>query len=93
MSEVDLHPHLKARMSQRGITEEEIDRVLKEGWEATDAKPGTLGKRFVFLYNRTWEGKSFKEKEVTIYYKLVNDTVVVLTAKARYGEGFSKEGE
>lgn len=52
ISEADLHPHLKARMSQRGITIEEIERVLNEGWEATDAKPGTLGKVFVFLYNR-----------------------------------------
>jgi len=51
ISEADLHPHLKARMSQRGITIEEIERVLNEGWEATDAKPGTLGKVFVFLYN------------------------------------------
>ena len=41
ISEADLHPHLKARMSQRGITIEEIERVLNEGWEATDAKPGT----------------------------------------------------
>jgi len=88
ISEADLHPHLKARMSQRGITIEEIERVLNEGWEATDAKPGTLGKVFVFLYNRTWEGKLFEEKEVSVYYRLVNNRVSLLTVKARYGKGF-----
>ncbi len=75
-------------MSQRGITIEEIERVLNEGWDATDAKPGTLGKVFVFLYNRIWEGKLFEEKEVSVYYKLVNNRVSLLTAKARYGKGF-----
>lgn len=88
ISEADLHPHLKARMSQRGITIEEIERVLNEGWEATDAKPGTLGKVFVFLYNRIWEGKLFEEKEVSVYYRLVNNRVSLLTVKARYGKGF-----
>ncbi len=78
---------------QRGIVTEEIERVLNEGWEATDAKAGTLGKVFVFLYNRMWEGELFEEKEVSVYYKLVNDTMILLTVKARYGKGFLKEGE
>ncbi len=88
ISEEDLHPHLKARMSQRGITIQEIEKVLNEGREATDAKPGTLGKVFVFLYNGIWEGKLFDEKEVSVYYKSVNNRVMVLTVKARYGRGF-----
>jgi hypothetical protein len=29
-------------MQQRGITRQEIERTLNEGWEATDAKPGTF---------------------------------------------------
>ena len=41
ITQVDLHPHLRARMHQRGITWEEIEQTLNEGWEATDAKPGT----------------------------------------------------
>jgi len=88
LSEKDLHSHLKARMSQRGVTIQEIERVLNEGQEATDAKPGTLGKVFVFLYNGMWEGKLFEEKEVSVYYKLVNDRMMLLTVKARYGKGF-----
>lgn len=90
--DTDLHPHLKARMLQRGITKEEIETVLNNGWDATDTKPGTIGKVFVFQYNEMWEGKFFEEKEVSVYYKMVNDTMMLLTVKARYGKGFLKEG-
>jgi len=85
-----LHPHLRARMMQRGITKEEIEHTLNEGWEALDAKPGTSGKVFVFPYQAEWEGQFFEEKEVTVYYKMIENTAVLLTAKARYGKGFPK---
>ena len=52
------------------------------------SKPGTIGKVFVFQYNEMWEGKFFEEKEVSVYYKMVNDTMMLLTVKARYGKGF-----
>ena len=90
--DADLHTHLKARMAQRGITKQEIERVLNEGWNAKDAKSGTIGKVFVFQYNREWQGEVFKEKEVSVYYKLINDSIALLTVKARYGQGFSREG-
>ena len=93
ISNADLHAHLKARMAQRGITRAEIERTLNEGWEAKDAKPGTIGKVFVFPYNGTWEGDFFEEKEVTVYYKLVKEGIVLLTVKARYGKDFLREGK
>ena len=39
-----LHAHLKARMAQRGVLREEIQKTLDEGWKAKDAKTGTFGK-------------------------------------------------
>lgn len=93
ISDNDLHAHLKARMEQRGITKEEIEYVLNEGWNAKDAKTGTLGKVFVFQYNRKWQGEVFEEKEVSVYYKLVHEDIMLLTVKARYGKDFSREGE
>ena len=56
-------------------------------------KPGALGKSMVFLYNADWEGKQFEEKEVTVYYKIKNERVVILTAIARYGSNFPKKGD
>jgi hypothetical protein len=78
-------------MMQRGSTREEVEQTLNEGWEAEDAKPGTRGRIFIFSYNRSWEAKSFEEKEVSVYYKLVNDSPVLLTVKARYGRGFPRK--
>jgi len=90
VGEEDLHPHLIARMLQRGVTREEIERTLNEGWEASDAKPGTLGKVLVFPYQAEWEGQFFEEREVTVYCKVVGETLMLLTAKARYGKGFPR---
>ena len=91
IADSDLHPHLKARMEQRGITIEEIQKTLNEGWEAVDAKPGTLGKVFVFAFNKEWESRVFEEKEVSVYYKVIDDHVTLLTVKARYGKGFPRK--
>ena len=91
ISDERIHPHLQARMTQRGITREELDRTLNEGREALDAKPSTKGKVLVLPYRAEWEGKFFEEKEVTVYYKEIQGTILLLTAKARYGEDFRKE--
>jgi len=92
LSAIDFHPHLRARMFQRGVTSDEVERTLRDGWQARDAKAGTSGKIFIFQYNADWEGKRFAEKEVTVYYKFVRGKLVVLTVKARYGESFLKGG-
>jgi hypothetical protein len=92
IAESDFHPHLEARMLQRGVTKEELQRTLDEGWEADDAKAGVAGKVFVFPYSAEWEGKTFAEKEVTVYYKLIAGKVVLLTVKARYRRSFPKGG-
>ena len=80
-------------MRQRGISKEEIEKTLNEGWEAKDSKSGTEGKVLVFSYDSLWENRHFEEKEVTVYYRFVKDELMLLTAKARYGDNFSRKGE
>jgi hypothetical protein len=93
IAEKDVHPHLAARMGERGVTLEELNMTLANGWPADDAKEGTYGKVYVFEYKREWLGKVFAQKEVSIYYKLIDGRVMVLIAKARYGFNFArKEG-
>jgi hypothetical protein len=76
-------------MRQRGVSLEEIKQAMAAGWEAADAKPGTSGKVMVFPYQAEWEGRFFEDKEVTVYYKVVDDEdVILLTVKARYGQAF-----
>jgi hypothetical protein len=77
-------------MEQRGVAREEIERTLKEGWRAPDAKPGTNGKTMVFSFRQEWEGRYYPEKEVTVYYKQAGDDIVLLTVKARYGQEFPR---
>ena len=89
----DLHPHIRMRMLQRGVTKEEIEETLTKGWEANDSKSGTFGKVFVFSYNSYWEGKFYKEKEVRVYYKYIEDKFMLLTVIAKYGENFPKKEE
>jgi hypothetical protein len=75
-------------MEQRGVSRDEIERTLGVGRSASDSKPGTRGKVFVFDYQSEWLGRFFEEKEVTVYYKVTDDAVVLLTVKARYGGNF-----
>ena len=90
LTDADLHPHLRARMAQRGVTAQEIERTLIDGWQATDARPGTPGKVLVFSHAAEWEGKYYREKQVTVYYKQMHESIVVLTVIARYGQEFPR---
>lgn len=86
----DIHEHLESRMSQRGVRKEEVEYVLNNGWEALDAKPGTQGKTAVFAHRAEWEGRWYEEKEVSVYYKMIDGLLVLLTVKARYGSAFPR---
>ncbi|MCS6804386.1 MAG: hypothetical protein RMM98_16335 [Acidobacteriota bacterium] len=88
LTESDLHPHLIARMEQRGVTLTELQQTLEHGWDASDAKPGSYGKTAIFPYNAEWEGHFYEQKEVTVYYKVTEGRLVLLTVMARYGKNF-----
>ena len=90
ITQSDLHPHLKARMEQRGVTLDEIQRALDEGWMASDARIGTVGRTLICPYAQEWEGAFYPEKEVTVYYKIGEGGMVLLTVKARYGSGLPR---
>jgi hypothetical protein len=92
VTDADLHPHLQARMLQRGVTLVELERTLNEGWEAVDAKRGSRGKVLVLRFDAEWAGRFYQQKEVTVYYREVGQRVIVLTVKARYGQSFRQEG-
>jgi len=76
ISRADLHPHIESRMDQRDVTFEEIKKVMAEGDEVSESKPGTLGKVLVFPYGAEWEGRYYQEKEVTVYYKTLEGAVL-----------------
>jgi hypothetical protein len=44
----------------------------------------------VYTYRNKWEEQFHEEKEVTVYYKIVDGDIVLLTVKSRYGKNFPK---
>lgn len=49
------HSHLRRRMEQRGITEEEVRETVRRGWDSGYAKPGTHGRTLVFTHDARWK--------------------------------------
>jgi hypothetical protein len=64
LSEADLHPHLKNRMEQRGVTLAEVELVLNAGQEAASAKPGTIGRIMVIPYEADGKGVFTNRKKL-----------------------------
>ena len=90
LTERDIHPHLRSRMEMRGVSLDDVNITLANGWLAVDSAPGTEGRTWVFDFGGVWEGKFYAEKEVTVYFKRVDLRIVPLTAKARYGANFPR---
>ncbi|HDH31612.1 MAG TPA: DUF4258 domain-containing protein [Candidatus Wolfebacteria bacterium] len=88
MGELDFHPHILKRMVQRGVTKTEVESTLEDGKFAENAKEGTIGKVQIFKFEGYWEGKYYKKKEVSVYYKTKNTDLILLTVIARYGNTF-----
>jgi hypothetical protein len=89
LASFDNHPHLAARLAQRGVLAEEVEAVLSEGW-AAPSREGTEARRFVFPFGKQRLGRHFEEKEVTVYFKYDGNVLIVLTAVARYGSQFPR---
>lgn len=72
-------------MSQRGTTEEEVERVLIEGVEV-EAKIGRRSKELVFDYNKEWLGNFYSQKKVKVIFVEEEGNIVVITVKVYYGK-------
>lgn len=60
---IELHPHARARLAERGATVTEVRATVEEG-ERFEAKFGRVGFRRNFAYNATWRGRVFATKQV-----------------------------
>lgn len=90
MVNLQFHDHIRRRMAARGVLESEVLAALETGWPCDDAQSGTDCRTMVFEFRAEWEGRWFEEKEVTVYFKDVEDSFILLTAKARYGSNFPR---
>ena len=63
---IRLHPHARARLAERGATEEEVVATVQQG-EQFPAKFGRVGFRRNFPFGGTWHGRSFAWKQVEVF--------------------------
>ena len=74
---IKLHPHAKARIIERGATEEEVIATINEG-ERFAVKFGRSGFRRNFPYNSLWRGKHYANKQIeAIAVRESNDWLVI----------------
>jgi hypothetical protein len=83
--QVELHPHAKERLSERGATPAEVIETVLSG-ERFPAKFGRMGFRKVFVYNAIWRGRMYSQKEVEAIAVNVPNGILVLTVVTRFFE-------
>ncbi len=82
--EIVIHPHAKARLSERGVSETEVLQTLEEGVK-TPTKFGRLSFKYTFDFNAHWQDKFYSYKEVeVIAVQTGPDELLAITTIARY---------
>jgi hypothetical protein len=85
---VELHPHAKERLVERGATEAEVFAAVEEG-EQFPAKFGRTGFRRNFAFDGQWRGRRYSSKQVEAYAVKEGEGWLVITVVVRY---FGREG-
>jgi hypothetical protein len=80
---VRLHPHARARIEERGVTEDEVRATVERG-EQFPAKFGRTGFRCNFSSGNLWRGKQYSTKQVEAYAVREGSDWLVITVIARF---------
>ncbi len=80
---VRLHPHALERLSERGVTEDEVVATVQTG-EQFPAKLGRKGFRKLFRFESTWQEHFYATKEVEAIAVRDGDDWLVITVVTRY---------
>jgi hypothetical protein len=85
---VDIHPHARERLVERGATEPEVIATV-EGGEQFPAKFGRFGFRRNFTFVDEWRGRRSGSKQVEAYAVRQGVDWLVITVVVKY---FGQEG-
>jgi hypothetical protein len=80
---VQLHPHAKERMGERGAAEAEVIAAVREG-ERFPAKFGRTGFRRNFAFDGEWRGRRYATKQIEALAVETKDGWLVITVVVRY---------
>jgi hypothetical protein len=80
---VRLSGHARGQLARRGISEDEvIEAIRTSSWQP--AELGRLECRKDFPYQREWNGKFYKTKQVRPIFVEETDEIVVVTVYSYY---------
>ena len=77
------HPHARERMDERGATEKEVRLAVEEG-EQFKAKFGRIGFRRNFVFEKQWQRKYYKTKQIEVYAVQEGEDWQVISVIVRY---------
>ena len=80
---VHFHPHALDRMTERGVTEDEVKATVEQG-EKFPAKFGRTGFRRNFVFEDEWRGRYYRTKQVEAYAVREDSDWLVITVITRY---------
>jgi hypothetical protein len=80
---VRLHPHALERLSERGVTQDEVVAIVQIG-EQFPAKFGRTRFRKTFRFESTWQGRFYAAKEVEAFAVGEGEDWLVITVVTRY---------
>ena len=80
---VQLHPHAKERIGERGATEAEVIAAVREG-ERIPAKFGRTGFRRNFPFDGEWRGRRYATKQIEALSAETKEGWLVITVVVRY---------
>ncbi len=80
---IRFHPHARARMTERGATEDEVRATVEHG-ERFPAQYGRTGFRRNFPFDDTWRDRYYRIKQVEAYAVREGTDWLVITVITRY---------
>ena len=80
---VQIHPHARERMSERGATSGEVEQAVNEG-EQFPAQFGRQGFRRNFAISGLWRGKAYSTKQIEAYAVFENNEWLVIAVIVKY---------
>lgn len=80
---VQLHPHARERMEERGATEAEVITTVEHG-ESFPAKFGRTGFRRNFPFDQTRRSRHYATKQIEVYAVQEGTDWLVITVITRY---------